>query len=273
MNGQEMRNRLRSGQAVYGTMVLAFSPLWPGAIKGAGLDFAFIDTEHIAQSREDLSWMCRLYAASDVVPVVRIPSPDPYQACMVLDGGAQGIIAPYIETPEQVRQLVGAVKYRPLKGQKLQQALDGEAELEPELRTYLSDRNAGNALIVNIESVAAMEALDDILAIEELDAILIGPHDLSCSLGIPEQYFDDRFVAAVDEIIQKASTAGKGAGIHAVYANCIEQEIRWAGMGANLIVHSIDIAAMRAALRQDFDEIKTAIDGQASGAALENINI
>lgn len=273
MNGQEMRNRLRSGESVYGTMVLAFSPLWPSAIKGAGLDFAFIDTEHVPQSREELSWMCRLYAATDVVPIVRIPSPDPYQACMVLDGGAQGIIAPYIETPEQVRELVGAVKYRPLKGKKLQQALSGEAALESELQSYLSERNTGNVLIVNIESVAAIEALDDILAIDELDSILIGPHDLSCSLGIPEQYFDERFVAAVDEIITKANAAGKGAGIHAVYANCIEQEIRWAGLGANLIVHSMDIAAMRGALRHDFDQIKTAIEGQANGAVLENINI
>lgn len=273
MNGLEMRNRLRTGQPVYGTMVLAFSPAWPGTLKSAGLDFAFIDTEHVPQSRAELSWMCRLYAASEMVPIVRIPSPDPYQACMVLDGGAQGVIAPYIESPEQVRQLVGAVKYRPLKGEKLHQALSGTAPLEPELESYLTERNAGNSLIVNIESVPAMDALDDILAIEELDSILIGPHDLSCSLGIPEQYFDDRFVAAVDEIIQKASAAGKGAGIHAVYAGCMEQEVRWAGMGANLIVHSMDIAAMRASLRNDFDQIKTAIEGQTSSAVLENINI
>lgn len=273
MNGQEMRARMRNGQPVYGTMVLAFSPMWPSALKGAGLDFAFIDTEHVPQSRAELSMMCRLYAASDMVPVVRIPSPDPYQACMVLDGGAQGIIAPYIESVEQVRQLVGAVKYRPVKGEKLQKALSGDVPFEPELADYLEKRAAGNALIVNIESVPAMEALDDILTIQELDAVLIGPHDLSCSLGLPEQYTNEIFVSAVDEIIQKASNAGKGAGIHVAYGGGLEQEIRWAGMGANLIVHSMDIAAMRSAFRQDFDQLRSAIEGEAGGTALENINI
>ena len=273
MNGKEFRTKLRSKEHTYGTMVTAFSPMWPGVLKAAGLDFAFIDTEHIAQNREDLSWMCRLYAANDVTPVVRIPSPDPFEACKVLDGGAQAVIAPYIETAEQVRQLVGAVKYRPLKGQKLQDALSGQTPFEPELKDYLDKRNESNSLIVNIESVAAINALDEILAIEELDAVLIGPHDLSCSLGIPEQWFDARFIAAVDEIISKGHAAGKGAGIHIVYEGGMEQEVRWAKMGANLLVHSIDIAAMRKNLRSEFDELKESIGNAAEGESMETMTI
>jgi 4-hydroxy-2-oxoheptanedioate aldolase len=270
MNGKEIRERLHQGQKVYGTMVVAVSPMWPAAAKSIGLDFAFIDTEHIAQSRAQLSWMCRLYAESSVAPIVRIPSPNPYQAAMVLDGGAQGVIAPYIETVDQVRDLVGAVKYRPLKGAKLYDALTGRKPLEPELADYLNQRNTGNVAIVNM---AAIEALDDILAVEGLDAVLIGPHDLSCNLGIPEQYFHPRFVEAVDTIIQKARANKIGAGIHMVYANSLEQELRWAKMGANLIVHSIDITAFRNSLRQEFDAIKSALSEEDGGQELENINI
>ena len=239
MNGKEIRERLHSGAKVYGTMVTAVSPLWPSVAKAAGLDFAFIDTEHIAQDRAMLSWMCRLYAANDVAPIVRIPSPDPYQAAMVLDGGAQGVIAPYLERPEQIRDLVGAVKYRPLKGRKLYDALNGEVPLEPQLADYLTERNGGNVAIANIESVAAMEALDEILDVEGLDAVLIGPHDLSCNLGIPEQYTHPKYIDAVETIINKARAKGLGAGNHIAYANGMEQEIKWAKMGANLIVHSV----------------------------------
>ena len=261
MNGKEMREKLHRGERVYGTMVTAVSPMWPQAVKSIGLDFAFIDTEHIAQDRTQLSWMCRLYAEVGLVPVVRIPSPDPYQACMALDGGAQGVIAPYVESPDQVRQLVGAVKYRPVKGAKLYDALNGQAPLEPELQSYLEKRNANGVAIVNIESLPALEALDDILAVDGLDAVLIGPNDLSCSLGMPEAYFDPKFVETVDEIIQKARAVNIGAGIHIVYGNAMEQELRWARMGANLITHSIDISAFRSALRAEFDAIKTALDG------------
>jgi len=259
MTGKEMRDRLHSGDRVYGTMVVAFSPRWPAAVKGIGLDFAFIETEHVPQNRAELSWMCHAYSAAGVVPVVRVPSPDPYRACMALDGGARGVIAPYVETVEQTRQIVGAVKYRPVKGAKLSQAMDGSVPFEPELRDQLDRQNADNVAIVNIESVPAMDALDDILSVKGLDAVLIGPNDLTYNLGIPNQYSHPRFIEAVDTIIAKARDHNVGAGIHIVYADGAEPEIRWAKMGANLIVHSMDVVAFRAQLRQEFDAIKAAI--------------
>ncbi|MEZ4621730.1 MAG: aldolase/citrate lyase family protein [Caldilineaceae bacterium] len=273
MNGAEMRAKLHSGERVYGTMIAAISPWWPSAAKGAGLDFAFLDTEHTPQDRAQLAWMCQLYAQHGVVPIVRIPSPDPYLAAMVLDGGAQGIIAPYIESVDQVQQIIGAVKYRPLKGAKLHAALTGEAALEPELADYLAERGNKNVAIVNIESVPALEALDDILAVNGLDAVLIGPHDLSCSLGIPEQYTHPRYVEAVETIITKARAAGLGAGNHIAYANGMEQEIAWAKLGANLIVHGMDISAFRNGMRQDIDAIKAALREDVGSKILENINI
>lgn len=274
MNAQEMREKLHNGEHVYGTMIVSESPKWPAAAASIGLDFAFIDTEHIAQDRNKLSWMCQLYAANGMAPIVRIPSPDPYAAAMVLDGGAQGVIAPYVETVDQVRALVGAVKYRPLKGKKLYDALNGVTPLEPEVEAFLTARNANSVAIVNIESRTAMNNLDDILAVPGLDAVLIGPNDLTCNLGVPDQYFHPIFVEAVDEIITKARAAGLGAGIHIVYGgDSMAQEIRWAKMGANLIVHSIDISAFRNTLRTEFDFIKGAVEGAADGEEMEEIAI
>jgi 4-hydroxy-2-oxoheptanedioate aldolase len=260
MRGRELRKALHEGRRVYGTLIVSSSPRWPPSVAGLGLDFVFLDTEHVAVDRGQLSWMCHAYAGSGLAPVVRIPSPDPYQACMALDGGAHGIIAPYVETPEQVRDLVGATKLRPLKGARLRDALAGSAVLEPELAAYLGQWNSDSVLIINIESVPALNALDEILAVEGLDAVLVGPHDLTCNLGIPEQYKHPRFVAAVDEIIRKARARGIGAGIHATYPHAIEHEIRWAGMGANLIVHWGDLIAVRFTLRRDLDALKAALE-------------
>ena len=273
MQAREIRERLHSGQRVYGTMIVSESPLWPKAMASIGLDFVFIDTEHIAQDRNKLSWMCQLYAALDMAPIVRIPAPDPYLAAMMRDLGAQGVIAPYVESIEQVQALVGAVKYRPLKGGRLYAELRGEEKLEPELSEYLADRNDDGIVIVNIESQPAMDILDDIASVDGVDALLIGPHDLSCNLGIPEQYFHEKFVAAVDKIITTGRAHGIGAGIHLVYPGAFEQEVRWSKMAANLVVHGIDITAMRASLRADFDALKAALDGEEDDASMEGINI
>ena len=125
MTSQEFRTALRGDQRIYGTLLVSPSPFWPKVIGDCGLDFVFIDTEHIAIGRETLSWMCRTYAALGLPPLVRITDPDPYKVTVAYDDGAAGVVAPYIETPEQVRALVGASKFRPLKGEKLQRALDG----------------------------------------------------------------------------------------------------------------------------------------------------
>ena len=259
MNGNELRNALHAGRRVYGTLIVSPSPRWTQAVSVLGLDFVFLDTEHVALDRTQLSWMCQTYSAMGIAPVVRIPQPDPYQACMILDGGAQGIIVPYVESSEQVRQLVGACKYRPLKGIRLHRFLHNEEILEPKLQRYLETYNANNTLIVNIESLPAIEALDDILSVKGLDGVLIGPHDLSISLGIPEEYDHPVFIQTVDIIIQKARSYQVGAGIHATFAGALEQEIRWAKMGANLIVHWGDILTFRHGMRTDIEAIKLAV--------------
>ncbi len=216
MDGQEFRQRLHRGDRVYGTFISVSTPMWASVAKGTGIDFAFIGAEHVPHDRVELSWMCRMFAQHGIVPVVRIPSPDPYEACMAYDGGALGVIAPYRDA-EQVRQLVGAAHWRPLKGARLQRILDGVEPADLVLTDYLGARNADRTLIINIESVPALEALDEILAVPGLDAVLVGPHDLTTSLGIPEDYRHPQFVEAVDMIITKARGHNIGAGIHATY--------------------------------------------------------
>ncbi|MEF2246590.1 HpcH/HpaI aldolase family protein [Paenibacillus sp. IITD108] len=270
MNAQSMKEALRNGQRVYGTLITSPSPKWPAHIRQLGMDFIFIDTEHISQDRHQLSWMCQAYKALGLTPIVRIPSPDPYTATMVLDGGADGVIVPYVETVEQVQALRGAVKYRPLRGQKLERLLNGSEECGEEMNRYLEEYNKNNIFIVNIESKNAIEALDDILQIPDLDAVLIGPHDLSCSLNVPEQYDHPLFLQAVDEIIMKARSYGVGAGIH--YWIGTEQQIKWAKRGLNMIIQSSDLNAFIDHLSSDFGTIKTALGDQAVPAS-ESINI
>ena len=135
--------------------------------------------------------------------------------------------------------------------------MQNQDSLETKLKDYLGDWNKGNFLIINIESVPAMENLEQILAESGLDGIIIGPHDLSISLGLPEQYDNPRFEEAVREIISKAREKDLGVGIH--LSEAAEMQIKWAKAGANIIVHSSDIALFQQRLKKDISDIRRAL--------------
>lgn len=261
MTGSEFMQRLKRGDRLYGTSITSSSPLWPPAVKQAGVDFVFLDTEHIPSDRITLAHMCLAYRALGLPPLVRILSPDPYEACQVLDAGAAGVLAPYIEHPEQVSKLVGATKLRPLKGRRLDEALKSRDCLGPELSDYLSRRNAENFLLINVESVPALERLEQILAVPGLDGVIIGPHDLSVSLGLPEQYAHPRFEEALEAIIVKAREKGLAAGVH--FPKDRDLQIKWSRKGLNIVLHSSDIFLFQQSLAGDISAIRRALgDGR-----------
>jgi len=260
MDGKQLKKALKNNKKIYGTAILSTSPHWPEVVKQTGLDFVFIDTEHIPLGRETLAQMCQVYNAHGIPPIVRIPSPDPFEACKVLDGGATGILAPYIETRDQVKALVGAVKLRPLKGAKLNAILEKPAQIDPVLSKYLSSRNENNILLINIESVPAFENLNSLLTVPGLDGIIIGPHDLSCSLNIPEDYHNPVFQDAVLKIITSARDLELAAGIHLSEEHYLQ--VHWAKSGVNIILHSSDISLFGKTLNNEINEIRKALDDE-----------
>ena len=271
MKAIELKEKLKSGERIYGTAIVSQSTMWPSAVKNAGLDFVFIDTEHVALGRETVSNMCNIYSALGLPPIVRIPSPDPYQACTILDGGASAILAPYVESVDQVKELVGAVKYRPLKGQKLKQVLNDPNVIDSKLQNYIDDRCKNYLLFINIESMPAVENLSELLSIQGIDGVIIGPHDLSCSMGLPEEYNNPDFVKVVEEIIHQCNKRNLGIGIH--LSEEAEQQVKWAKKGVNIILHSSDISLFGKALTQDIQKIQTSLNDGASDKDTKTIII
>lgn len=256
MNGNRLRAAFHARQPVFGMTVTSIAPKHPSRVRTTNPDFIFIDTEHVPFGRETVSWMCQLYAALDIAPLVRIPAPDPYQACMAIDGGAHGIIVPYVESAEQVRALVGAVKFRPLKGKKLERILSGAEAAEPELQAYLDKTNANQSLIVQTESVDGIAALPDIAAVPGLDLIMIGPHDLTCSLGIPEQYGAPRFEEAVLRIVNTCAALNPAVGVGIQWNGAVERIRPWLRAGMSMFSIKSDAGAFVARIADDFSSLK-----------------
>lgn len=215
--------------------------------------------------------MCQIYAGLGLPPIVRIPAPDPYAATMALDAGAAGIVAPYVETVAQVQALRGAVKLRPLKGARLDAVLGGRETLEPELAAYQQSHSAENILVINVESRPALANLDALLAVDGLDAVLVGPHDLSSSLGVPERYDAPEFEAAVRTIAERARARGVGAGFHCWLG--VEREIALARSGYNFFIHSADIIAMKQTLAAEVRALRTALGDLGAGDTTRAVNI
>jgi len=262
MSDKILLNKLKSGQTAYGTCITSTAPLWSRAARNAGLDFAFLDMEHIPLERMEIAALCQLYKAMGIAPVVRIPSPDPVKACQIIDAGAEGILAPYIETTEQVFGMVGAIKLRPLKGKRLKELLENPDSLEPELKSYLENYNRGNICIINIESIPAVENLDNLLSVPGVDAVFIGPHDLSVNMGLPEMYDHPEFEKMVSLIIKKCRAKNIAVGIH--FSESPERQVKWLKEGANIIIHSSDIAIFSQKLASDIQLIRKSTGDEIS---------
>jgi len=254
MKQNSLVGKIYSGKTVYGTCITSTAPLWGKAVQMAGLDFVFLDTEHVPLERMEIAVMCQLYNALEIPPIVRIPSPDPFRACQMLDAGAAGVVSPYIETVEQVQEMVGAIKYRPLKGERLKKTLQNPLAVEPQLNKYLENYNAGKLCIINIESIPAVENLDKLLKVAGLDAVFIGPHDLSVNMGLPEMYDHPDFEREVEIIIRKCRENNIAVGIH--FSESPERQVKWKKAGANIIIHSSDIAIFSQKLASDIPLIR-----------------
>ena len=271
MKRQMLREMIRSGRRVYGTLLTVDSPRWIEAAAAAGLDYLFIDLEHIALDRKQLAWMCRCAELQGLPPVVRIPGHDPDQASMALDAGARGILVPYVEEPRTVEVMAAAVKGRPLKGVRAAMLQAGRETVNETTRSYLDEFNRGNLLLINVESRRGVEQLDSLLACDELDGVIVGPHDLSCSYDLPEDYRNPRFVELVGSIIAAARARGKGAGIHQTWGNPHDGAV-WAEAGANIIMYKADLIFFAARLADELGELREAL-GDGGQTSRRNVNL
>ena len=254
MNGEQLKQKVNSGGIVYGTMIsLGRNPRWSSAFSNFGLDYAILDTEHAARSRSEVADYLAAFRYSGVVPIVRVPIPASHYVTMYLDAGAQGVLAPYCETVEQVKEVVAATKWRPLKGELADKAVNTGEFPSPATKEYLEDRNRNNVCIIGIESVPAISNLENILEVDGIDAVFVGPNDLSITLGVPDQYDHPNYEAALSEIISKCQAAETPVLIH---HQTVELTQKWLREGARFVLYSSDASTLHNGYRNEFGRIK-----------------
>jgi 2-dehydro-3-deoxyglucarate aldolase len=177
-----------------------------------------------------------------------------------MDAGAHGLVVPMVNTAEEAKQAVEAMQYPPrgARGVGLARAQD----YGPGFEAYKSWLESEAALIVQVEHIKAVENLESILSVEGVDAFIVGPYDLSGSLGVPGEFDHPRMLEAMDEIMRVARKARPSAGFHVVppRPEMVSEKL---DQGYTFIAYSVDFIFLGQAARDGLTAIRSVLEGAA----------
>jgi len=234
----EFRSRLKAGEVLLGTAIALTDPFSSESLADS-VDFLWIDQEHTPMSPEALRAHLTALRGRGKPGLVRVTEGSTPFIKPVLDAGASGVVAPQVKSAEEVRRVVADCRYTP-EGSR------GFGPMVPSNfgrvggQAYIDEANANVFAAVMLETVEAVKEIDEIVAIPGLDSIVIGPQDLSASLGVPGDTEHPRVVGAMEEVIGKAREAGifvgAGLGIDAEYALVLARRgVQWLQIGADVM--------------------------------------
>ena len=222
----------------------------------SGFDWLAIDLEHSSIGIDKAGDLIRIISMNNITPLVRLTNLDKNLIKRVMDAGAGGIIVPNISTEKEAKEAVSATRYPPLGSRGV--GLDRAQGYGTQFKEYLDWQVKGPIVVAQIESINAVNNLNKIFRVKGLDGFMIGPYDLSCSMGIPGEFNNPKFIETVDYILDLGKKSGLAIGTHIIEPdlNLLNSCIR---KGYNFIAYSVDIrmlstSAMKA--RGEIDRIK-----------------
>ncbi|WP_040495078.1 HpcH/HpaI aldolase family protein [Ilumatobacter nonamiensis] len=224
------------GDAALGAWLSGDSPAAAEVVGAAGFDYVNIDMQHGLADYSRVVEMMRALQSSPATITCRVPWNEQGIIGRVLDAGAMGVIIPMVNTVEQARRAVEACRYAPDGARSYGPIRAGQVN-GPDYQATANDRVA---CIPMIETAEAVENLDDILDVDGIDAVYVGPADLSLTLGLPPRgdHDDESFNTALAAIVEACNRRGVVAGIHAnpqLVAKRLEQGFRMVTATADLL--------------------------------------
>ena len=214
MTRNKLGARFRAREPLFGAWTSLGHPAITEIFADAGVDFVGIDLEHSTISQEQAQRVIAAAHAGGLVCLPRVASHNGEQIRRLLDSGADGIIVPSVETPQEVERIITWCKYPPLgrRSYGVARAQGYGVRFAEYVRTW----NACSSVILQIESVAAAEAIEELLAFEAVDGLMIGPYDMSGSLGMPGDLDHPRVTQACARVLQACRQRGKACGTQVV---------------------------------------------------------
>ncbi len=210
-------------------------------LAAAGFHWAFIDTEHGGFDLETVQDICRVAVTTGFSPIVRVADMQYPLVARALDCGAQGIILPRMESPEALEKAVSWCRFPPVGARGFGLTafhVDFEAVTMPEMIEHI---NANTLVVFQIETRRGVEARDELLSVAGVDAVMIGPADLSISLGVPGQFQHMSVVDAMEKVRDSCVTHGVAPGTQ---TRTIELARFWRERGMRFLGCSSDVGML-----------------------------
>ncbi len=245
-----LKLRLAAGETVFGSWLGMADPYAAEMAATCGFDWLLIDGEHAPNDLRSTMAQLAVIEPSSSLPVVRLRDDDPARIKQVLDAGAQSLMIPMIETAEQALRALRATRYPPEGIRGIGSSL-ARASRFSAIPDYLKTANDQICLILQVESRAGLSALDDILAIDGIDCVFIGPADLAADMGHLGNAGHPEVRAAVLDALAHIAASGKAAGMlsteEGFIADCVQAGARFVGVGIDVVAY---VGAMRTLARK-----------------------
>ncbi len=230
--------KIKCGEPVFGFGLVSGSPLIAELVAHAGFDWIWIDTQHGYWDENELLAALQVIFPTDTTPIVRPGSNEFYRIGRLLDAGAEGVIVPMVNSPEEAAAAVLAARYPPAGGRS-----GGGARLSLFGDDYFERANDEVLVAVMIETTQALAVVDEIAAVPGVDCLFIGPGDLRFSMQT--QPGSAEHEAAIARILDAANSAGIFAGFP---CGAVEEAIRRADQGFKLVTCTSDLSTLRSGL-------------------------
>ncbi|QCO57783.1 2-keto-3-deoxy-L-rhamnonate aldolase (plasmid) [Pseudorhodobacter turbinis] len=240
-----LKHRLIAGETLHGIWLGMADPYAAEIAASAGFDWLLIDGEHAPNDIRSISAQLAVLRGGPSAPIVRLPIGDPVMIKQALDIGAQTLLIPMVDSAEQATDLVRATRYPPEGVRGVGSALARASEFSG-IADYLTTANEQICLIVQVESVKGLAALDEILAVEGVDGVFIGPADLAADMGLLGAPDHTALREAVYEALRRIRASGRFAGFLATEPDFIEG---CKAAGGNFAGVGIDVTSFANGLR------------------------
>ncbi len=253
MKKKHLSAALKNSELTIGTWLTLAHPSIAEIMAKSDFDWIAVDLEHSVITIREAEELIRIIDLAGVTPLVRLTSNNTDQIKRVMDAGAHGVIVPMINSAEDAKLAVDAVKYPPMgkRGFGLARA----QEYGPGFKKYLEWQEDNTVIIVQIEHITAVKNIDEILSVNGVDGYIVGPYDLSGSMGIAGQFDSTDLHEAMDVVHMAAKKFNKPGGIHIVEPDPKQLEQR-VEEGHKFIAYSVDIRMLDCACRDGLNVLK-----------------
>ncbi|MBW3540349.1 MAG: aldolase [Planctomycetes bacterium] len=256
MHPNRVKQVLREGGTAVGTMMFEFGT--PGIARvaaAAGADFALFDMEHTAWGLSTIKMLLAGARASEIVPMVRVPTARYEYIAGVLDAGAMGVMVPMVSSPEQAAELVSWCRYPPAGRRGTAFGIAHDDYRGGDVVEKMLSANRELLIIAQIETRSGLESVEEIAAVDGIDVLWIGQFDLTTSLGIAGCFDHADFHGAIERVAAAARRHGKAAGY---MTTDLDEAARMIQRGFRCLAWSGDVWIYQQALRSGLEGVRAA---------------